>query len=361
MKKLPFFSIIVPVYQSKDFLMKCVANIQQQTFKNIEIILVDDGSTDGSANLCDELAAIDKRIVVIHKQNGGASSARNVGIKNSKGKWIIFVDSDDIVSEVMCENFFKYIKQSKTNDFIACNFAPNKGQLIRTTSYNHIILDLESVEQNENLVNCMLLLDYHNFSLNFRNAFGNNVVLNSPCAKAYSYQFIKRKKILFHTNVKYAEDMLFNIEILINGAKGIYVNDAVYFYNKNFNSATRRNYVPGIIENYVAYKKIVEDIITNNKLYQLQLGLNAYCICSAVWVLPADVFSPNNTIWESKNRFLKVVDSEDFSQLINPKILTETKGVLSKSVLYKCKLMLNKKFWVLALWYKVLVKLKEIL
>lgn len=92
-------SVIVPVYNVKDYLKRCVDSITSQDYKDLEIILVDDGSTDGSEGICAELAVQDSRIKVIHKENGGLSSARNTGIKVARGKYIAFVDSDDFLHE----------------------------------------------------------------------------------------------------------------------------------------------------------------------------------------------------------------------------------------------------------------------
>lgn len=105
-------SIIVPVYNVESYLEKCVKSIMQQSYKDIEIILVDDGSTDKSGNICDELAKREKRIKVIHKLNGGLSSARNAGIEIAKGEYLGFIDSDDYIDEdmykVLYENINKY-------------------------------------------------------------------------------------------------------------------------------------------------------------------------------------------------------------------------------------------------------------
>ena len=100
----PLVSIIVPVYNVEEYLEECVNSIISQTYTNIEIILVDDGSTDNSGELCDKYSLRDNRIEVIHKVNGGISDARNVGAKSAKGKYIYFIDSDDyIVSEAIDE------------------------------------------------------------------------------------------------------------------------------------------------------------------------------------------------------------------------------------------------------------------
>lgn len=94
-KKRPLISVIVPVYNVEDYLAECVESVQNQTYPELEIILVDDGSTDGSGRLCDALAAQDARIQVIHKENGGQAEARNVGIESARGTYLYFLDSDD--------------------------------------------------------------------------------------------------------------------------------------------------------------------------------------------------------------------------------------------------------------------------
>ena len=92
---MPFVSGIVPVYKAENFLPKCIDSILNQTYKDFELILVNDGSPDKSGKICDKYSEKDNRIIVIHKKNGGVSSARNIGIENATGKYICFVDSDD--------------------------------------------------------------------------------------------------------------------------------------------------------------------------------------------------------------------------------------------------------------------------
>ena len=108
----PLLSIIVPIYNIMDCLPRCVRSICHQTYENLEIILVDDGSTDGTGALCDQLAKEDDRIKVLHKENGGSSSARNMGIEASKGAYIGFVDSDDYIEPEMYETLFQQIQKT---------------------------------------------------------------------------------------------------------------------------------------------------------------------------------------------------------------------------------------------------------
>ncbi|MCR8685715.1 glycosyltransferase family 2 protein, partial [Campylobacter ureolyticus] len=94
----------VPVYNVEKYLKKCIQSIINQTYKNLEIILVDDGSSDNSGKICDEFAQKDNRIKVIHKTNGGLSDARNAGLDGMSGEWVSFVDSDDFISPYYVEN-----------------------------------------------------------------------------------------------------------------------------------------------------------------------------------------------------------------------------------------------------------------
>ncbi|MBR6171949.1 MAG: glycosyltransferase family 2 protein [Eubacterium sp.] len=107
-------TIIVPVYKTEQYLRRCVDSIIEQSYTNIEILLVDDGSPDSCPKICDEYASKDKRIIVLHKENGGLSSARNAGLDNCHGKYVAFVDSDDFVHQRYIEFLFQAVKLSNS-------------------------------------------------------------------------------------------------------------------------------------------------------------------------------------------------------------------------------------------------------
>ena len=117
----PLISIIIPVYKVEKYLERCIKSVLDQTYKNLQIILVDDGSPDNCGNICDNYAKIDNRIEVIHKENGGLYDARNVGLKKARGKYIGFVDSDDYVSNEMFENMYNTLVNNNA-DISICNF-----------------------------------------------------------------------------------------------------------------------------------------------------------------------------------------------------------------------------------------------
>ena len=117
----PKISVIVPVYKAEDYLHRCVDSILVQTFTDFELILVDDGSPDGSGVLCDKYAQIDKRVKVIHKENGGVASARQCGIDNACSEYTIHADPDDWVEPNMLEELYNKAKESKA-DMVICDF-----------------------------------------------------------------------------------------------------------------------------------------------------------------------------------------------------------------------------------------------
>ena len=121
----PLVSVIIPVYQTKEYLKECIDSVLSQKYRELEIILVDDGSTDGSGALCDTFAGTDPRMRVIHKENGGLSSARNAGIEASAGEYITFIDSDDMVADCMIEEMVR-LAQSENADLVKIGLVRKK-------------------------------------------------------------------------------------------------------------------------------------------------------------------------------------------------------------------------------------------
>ena len=122
MKKYPIISVIVPVYNVEKYLRKCIESILDQTYTNLEIILVDDGSPDNCGRICDEYAGRDSRVIVIHKENGGQSSARNAGLDIAEGEYIAFLDSDDYMDTECLSKLYSYMTENNL-EISACNYA----------------------------------------------------------------------------------------------------------------------------------------------------------------------------------------------------------------------------------------------
>lgn len=164
MKDKELISIVVPVYNVEKYLRKCTESIINQTYKNTEIILVDDGSTDGSGALCDQLATEDSRIRVIHKKNGGLSDARNAGIDVAQGKYIGFIDSDDYIDSDMYEVMYEEAIETDS-DIVCC------GYVFETdTSKRHYYdqFEKEIVLSREEAMRAMIMRDNMDISFCFK-------------------------------------------------------------------------------------------------------------------------------------------------------------------------------------------------
>ena len=213
MKKV--VSVIVPVYNVEKFIFKTVNSILNQDYKNIEIILVDDGSPDNSARIIDELAKKDNRIVCVHKENGGVSSARNAGLKIATGEYVTFIDGDDWVEPNYVSYLLNLVEKNK------CEIGMNKNNY---SDDNMNSSDREYVVSDEKAIEWIYL--------------GNIFV--AVWNKIYSMPFLKKNNILFDEKIWYGEGMLFNIDGLQSVASIAVGEKSVYHQISNPNSAMRK-------------------------------------------------------------------------------------------------------------------------
>lgn len=215
-------SVIVPVYNVEEYLPKCIESILNQTHKNLELILVDDGSPDGSPKICDEYAEKDKRVKVIHKKNAGVSAARNDGLDAAKGDFIAFVDSDDWIEQDMYE---KLILKQQENDYdlVMCNF---NWVIDGKTTHMYEGSKKEFCESKD-ITYILRMPDYK--------AVGEDKFVTNGNINCYTAKYLYRKEVLknirFNTNLTYSEDIRFLLEIFLNkDLKVGYIEDCMYNY-----------------------------------------------------------------------------------------------------------------------------------
>ena len=214
-------SIIIPVYKAEKTLKKCVDSCLMQSYKDIEIILVDDGSPDSCPAICDEYRKKDKRIKVYHKENGGVSSARNLGIENARGEFLLFVDSDDWLDTDMVKMLID-CQEKKDYDMVFCNHyihANNERKLGK--------IELPNVGD----IN-------HIFSYILKEGRENS--LRSPCGRLYRTSIIVQNKICFNNELTLGEDTLFNYEYL-KFIKSIYCLNDYYGYHVFISRTEEKN------------------------------------------------------------------------------------------------------------------------
>ena len=217
---MPKLSIIIPVYNSESYITQCIDSILTQSFTNFELILVNDGSTDSSDKICDEYAQKDSRVVVIHKENGGVSSARNKGIDFAKGEWIMFVDSDDYLSTTYLSAFPMNIE----HDMEVC------GMKMMNDNNQSYCPKQTMLYTTENMSK-------------FYNDIFDNPYITSPCTKILKRTLLNKYNVRFDERIKITEDTLFIMNYLLN-SKSIYLipNNGYYYRNpENIANKYRQN------------------------------------------------------------------------------------------------------------------------
>lgn len=214
----PLISIIVPVYNAEKTLNRCVDSILQQTFTDWELLLINDGSKDSSGEICNEYARKDERIKVLHKENGGVSSARNVGLNNAEGEWIVFVDSDDWILEGFLENFYsRYLKY--TFDLYVGNIS---------------VIDLsgeKNIGDSIDVKICSLRDAIVKYGIN---------KLGDLHAKIFKKSILYQHCIQFNESIHYAEDGVFYAEYLSVIAKVTIDAYVCYIYEKRYTGLSFR-------------------------------------------------------------------------------------------------------------------------
>lgn len=212
-------SIIVPVYKVEEDLDRCVQSIVDQTYKNLEILLIDDGSPDNCPAMCDEWAKKDKRIKVIHKENGGVSSVRNLGLELATGEYIGFVDSDDYIDATMYEKLYNKIQEDKS-DFVACGFIKvfedGRQQIIQEINW-----------KNVNAINFIEYLTSANATIS-KNKKTTTNIMGSIWRMLFKKEIISSVKF---RKMKIAEDMMFLLDVTKNEKLKIsYLDEYLYYY-----------------------------------------------------------------------------------------------------------------------------------
>lgn len=239
----PLISIIIPVYNAEKYLMECIESVICQTYRNLEILLIDDGSKDDSFKICDEYAQKDKRIKVVHKENGGVSSARNLGLDLANGEYITFVDSDDMVDKKYVECLYKEIEKNKS-DLVFCGYGMYNGSKLKPIK--------EEIPQT-------LKVDfYSNSFIEFccRILSRNNSIFASVWRVLYQKKIVAQ--IRFNENIKVSEDMVFILCALKNATTIASIEIPLYLYRVNEESVTH-NYKYNFLKSQLAlYDEIKE-------------------------------------------------------------------------------------------------------
>lgn len=227
----PFFSVIVPCYNVENYLRICIESIIHQSYHQFELILVDDGSTDTSGEICDSYAIMDDRIIVIHQENGGVSMARNTGINKAIGKWIIFIDPDDWIELTAFEKLHKIIIKTEADIYFFDYYQEYAKKQI-----NKHLLD-KSCYMDANIIKAIRLAPFNQLILNGKmKEYETNVVWN----KVYKTEVLKYSGLHFIIEARKGQDVIFNAEAFQLFNKFYYIHETLYHYRYLESSITNR-------------------------------------------------------------------------------------------------------------------------
>lgn len=302
------FSIIIPIYNVEKYLKNCIESILQQDFDDYEILLINDGSTDNSLSICKEYQNSDKRIKTISKENAGVSSARNLGISNAVGEFIIFLDADDTLTKNVLRKIDNIIYKNLNLDLIITDYNLNKDNVIHETKNEIFNKDIR-FESGEKAIETIRNNNYELPKSVWRCVFksttvkNNQITFNLDYSCAEDFDFVL-KMILISKNIYYSKLKLINYLIIrrdsatykikyknVISEMRVFSKYYYYFKEKNFSynvySYFANNYANSIyticeLNNKIEINEVINDV-NNNKIILKDLKGNKYIVSKLVW------------------------------------------------------------------------------
>lgn len=318
-------SIIIPIYNVQEYLEQCIKLILKSIESNYELILVNDGSTDDSFNICKKYSSRNNNIKIVNKKNGGLSSARNAGIDVAQGKYIVFLDPDDEINENYFKNLLNIMEKNKC-DIVISGYETFPVKKVITPGYK-----LNTILEGRDLV------------LSAKNIHSNNE-LCFVWRNIYKLDIIKRNNIRFNEEVFIGEDVIFNLEFLLKSKRAYAVDEVLYYYRtNNANSLMRAKYKPNLekslLKQYEVRKYLSEEYnLLSDKNYKFDM---------ANYYLKSIYFMMINNLKNAEQKNIK----EKIYEIINFNMIRDSIKTLGFS--YKCN---NMKEYVYYLLLKYRIK-----
>jgi glycosyltransferase involved in cell wall biosynthesis len=322
----PKVSVIVPVYNKEAFLQKSINSILQQTEKNIEIILVDDGSTDRSSEICQEFAKKDSRIIFKKKENEGAMAARNYGMSFASGDYIAFVDSDDFIEANAYEQM---LKCSNDADIVISGLIHEFGH--KKTSQT-MPLFCENADIRKTIMPLFLI---------YGKGIAKNMQLASLSRALFKKIFLSEENIISDEKITYSEDWLFFLESLLKAKSVAVEHNAYYHYVHNMQGLTE-NYNPKLVLDYVEILRKLDNMGVFEYVPQ-QYGKHPNITYNYLLQAIANLASSKESIFVLRKKLLNIFDMDFFNciaQKIKPSNIPFKKRILFYFVKYKFVLLL---------------------
>lgn len=311
-------SVIVPIYKVEKYIKECIESIINQSYKNLEIILIDDGTPDNCGIICDDYSIIDKRIRVIHKKNGGLSSARNAGLDIATGGYILFVDSDDTISTNMIFEMVE-VSQKYNADIVCCDFGINS--LKKCTDSEQKIY---AMSKEQAIINLFDEVGYKFYAWN--KLYKSEILKNIRFPEGRIYEDIKTIYLAF----KQANNI-------------VYLKKELYAYRIRQDSITNSEFSNKIYDLVHSINFVINDIQKEKSLYKNTISgyIRYYCY------FINNALINNSNIKEELNYIRKIIRSNLFTIILTNKISISRKVqfiiLLMNKNLYKKLLILKEK------------------
>lgn len=321
-------SVVIPAHNVEKYIDRCIKSILAQTYSNIEIIVIEDSSIDNTGVICDNYSINNSNIIVKHVQNKSAGKSRNTGIELAKGKYIIFVDSDDYIENNMIEKLTKEISNNKVSAvFCAYNEIGAKNNTIFKYGEAIHIYDKEQI-RNELIYNVIYVEDRE-----------KELPLYAVWAGIYDLDIIKKEKIRFLNEDKcYSEDSIFNFEFLCKANVAITINEPLYNYNIENENSICNNYNKRF--NYLEeWKNHIIDLAKENCIYNSKLNdkiAKMYLDCTIISI-KQEIFATNNNFADKKKEVLKIINQPIIINMLQNKENFKGKSKNKKIILYMMK------------------------
>lgn len=260
-------SIVIPVYNAEKYIETCLESVNMQTYRDFEVILVDDGSKDKSRNICESFCRLyPKQFKYYWQKNSGVSAARNFGIDKAAGEWIMFIDADDIIAEFAIDQLLKSINEEHDDIVIS-------GYTRRANAFN---MSNEFTAYSSNSLNKLLLNspNYKKLYSKLGNLF-DDIVLMTVWGKLYRRSIIKENSLKFNMDLKVCEDVVFNYEYFRYVRNAIFSHSVLYYYRIAEGSASSKIDKSRIVNLY----NLVEEMLSFQELHSsdLQRDITVYC------------------------------------------------------------------------------------
>ena len=295
-----FVSVIIPIYNAERYLKECLESVVNQTYRNLDIVLIDDGSKDQSLKICREYQEKDSRVRVISKNNEGVSATRNRGIEEARGQWISFVDSDDIIAE----DYVKDLVRGLSEDVDICfvNSTKDLSELNKHDSGESVIIEI-----------CKDTLQLFERGLLNKYAIKTPIHLTSTCAKLYNKDFLSENSIFFPKGLVKSEDAIFNMYVYHYATKGKWCNKPLYYYRMNAESATHR-YDVDVVETYEKHLELIYEFYAEKSYPDFENDYNVRVFFDMIYCIVNKFCHINNPEhYRDRNKeFLRMVKRDPF-------------------------------------------------